>query len=202
MKIIENIEQGSPEWLQLRCGVVTASNFTAVLSKGTTRKTYLMKLVAERLTGEVPESFSNKATQWGTDHEPMARANYELETGACVNGIAFIAVDDWVGVSPDGLIGDDGLIEIKCPNTTTHIETFLSNKMPTKHKPQVQGQLWASGRQWCDFVSYDPRLPGKELFITRVVRDDDYIAEIEAAINKFVDEMKTIIEKINGKQAA
>ena len=202
MKIIENIEQGSPEWLQLRCGVVTASNFTAVLSKGTTRKTYLMKLVAERLTGEVPESFSNKAMQWGTDHEPMARANYELETGACVNEIAFIAVDDWVGVSPDGLIGDDGLIEIKCPNTTTHIETFLSNKMPTKHKPQVQGQLWASGRQWCDFVSYDPRLPGKELFISRVVRDDDYIAELEAGINKFVDEMKTIIEKINGKQAA
>lgn len=201
MQIISDIEQGSAEWLQLRCGVVTASNFGAVKSTGQARKTYMMKLAAERLTGQIGDSFSSPAMEWGTQHEPQARANYELETFNDVNEVAFVQVNEWVGVSPDGLIGEDGLIEIKCPNTNTHIETVLSGKMPTKHKPQVQGQLWATGRKWCDFVSFDPRLSQNQLFIVRVERDDKYIEELEQAINKFVEELQAIINQFS-KEAA
>lgn len=202
MEIIETIEQGTLEWLQLRCGMVTASNFGAVKSTGTTRHTYMMKLAAERITGEVGETFSNKAMEWGTANEPLARHAYEDDHFADVKEVAFIKVNDWVGVSPDGLVGDNGLIEIKCPNTNTHIETVLKGKMPTKHKPQVQGQLWASEREWCDFVSFDPRVPLNQLFVDRIYRDDTYIKALEEEINKFVDELQVIVHKFTKCEAA
>lgn len=201
-EILKDLEQGSDAWLQARCGVITASNFSAVISKGATRKTYLMKMAAERITGEVGENFTNKAMEWGTAHEPQARANYELETFNDVEEVGFIVANDWVGVSPDGLIGDNGLLEIKCPNTNTHIETVLSNKMPAKHKPQVQGQLLVSKREWCDFVSYDPRVPNHKLFITRVSRDEKYIKELELAIDQFTNELQEIFYKFSNKEAA
>lgn len=201
MQII-NCEQGTKEWLDLRLGKVTASKFSDVISKGVGRKTYMLKLAAEYITGEQQEFFSNKAMEWGTEHEEQARANYELEKSLFVDEVGFVLVDDWVGVSPDGMIGDDGIIEIKCPNTNTHIETVLSGKMPTKHKPQVQGQLWATGRKWCDFVSFDPRVPTNQLFIVRVNRDDEYIATLEASIDKFVSELTSIINQFQPQKAA
>lgn len=202
MEIIRGIEQGSQDWLNLRAGVVTASNFSAVISKGQMRKTYMMKLAAERLTGQLGDNFTNSAMEWGTEHEPQARANYEFETFNSVEEVTFVKVSDWVGVSPDGLIGDDGMLEIKCPNTNTHIETVIANKMPTKHKPQVQGQLWAAQRQWCDFVSFDPRLPTNQLFITRVERDEKYINELKQAIDTFVNELQEVVARFSNKEAA
>lgn len=201
MQVI-NCEQGSQEWLDLRLGKATASRFSDVISKGVGRKTYMLKLAAEYLTRQSQDNFKSSAMEWGTEHESMARANYELETGMEVSEVGFIQVSDWVGVSPDGLVGDDGLIEIKCPNTNTHIETFLSGKMPTKHKPQVQGQLWATDRKWCDFVSFDPRLPRNQLFITRVNRDDEYIKTLVDGIDLFVSQLQDMVSQFTVKEAA
>jgi len=200
MQVI-NCQQGSQEWLDLRLGKITASMFSAVISKGATRKTYMVKLAAEKLTGISQDGFSNKAMEWGTEHEDMARANYELETFNDVNEVGFVQVNEWVGVSPDGLVGEDGLIEIKCPNSNTHIDTVLGGKMPTKHKPQVQGQLWATNRKWCDFVSFDPRMPSKQLFIVRVERDEEYIAMLKAEVEKFRSQLEDMVNHFQIKEA-
>jgi len=200
MQVI-NCQQGSQEWLDLRLGKITASMFSAVISKGVTRKTYMVKLAAEKLTGISQDGFSNKAMEWGTEHEDMARANYELETFNDVNEVGFVQVNEWVGVSPDGLVGEDGLIEIKCPNSNTHIDTVLGGKMPTKHKPQVQGQLWATRRKWCDFVSFDPRMPSKQLFIVRVERDEEYIAMLKAEVEKFRSQLEDMVNQFQIKEA-
>ncbi|MEE9459626.1 MAG: lambda exonuclease family protein [Candidatus Bathyarchaeia archaeon] len=202
MQIIEEIEQGSDEWHELRREVITASRFKDVMSKGAgkTRKSYLYQLAAESITGEVAESYTNDAMQWGTETEPQARAMYELESSNTVKEIAFIKHDSKnVGVSPDGLIGDDGLVEIKCPKTTTQIETFLSGKMPSYHKAQVQGQLWISERQWLDFVSFDPRIDGDaSYFCVRIERDEEYILELEKACDEFSAELTNTIKKLRG----
>jgi len=200
MQTTRDIEQGTDEWLALRLGVVTASKFKDVLAggKGLTRLSYMRQLAAETLTGAPIESFKSSAMEWGNETEPQAKAMYELLTASEVEEIAFIKHDSInVGVSPDGLVGDNGLIEIKCPNSTTQIETFLKGKMPTGHIPQVQGQLWISEREWCDFVSFDPRINGKSSFFKiRIERDDKYIQELETKVKFFNEELNEMINKL------
>ena len=202
MEIIETIEQGSPEWHELRRGVITASRFKDVMAKGAgkTRKSYMVELAAEILSSEVNHLEPNKYMQWGTETEPKAREYYEFVSDNTVKEVAFIKHATLnCGVSPDGLIDDNGGIEIKCPKTTTQIETFLSGKMPSSHKAQVQGCLWVSGREFWDFVSFDPRIDGESsYFIERIYRDEEYIKELEAAVIAFDEELQQMVLKLKG----
>jgi len=198
------IEQGSQEWLALRAGKVTASKVSDVMSAITTAgyRNYLADLVVERLTGNKTESFTNAAMQWGVDQEPLARAEYEVKTGNFVDQVAFVDHPTIInfGCSPDGLVGDDGLIEIKCPNTATHIDYVMQDKVPTKYIPQIQCQLAVTGRKWCDFVSFDPRLPdGLQILIVRLERDDEYIEKLEARVIKFLDEVNSAVNGLKEK---
>jgi putative phage-type endonuclease len=200
MIIHRDIEQGSTEWHEMRLGYVTASRFKDVLAggKGLTRNAYMMQLAAEFLTGQKEESYSNSAMEWGTATEPQARSMYELNNMLDVEQVTFITHDDIkAGYSPDGLVNDNGLVEIKCPKTTTHIETVLSGKMPTGHIPQVQGGLWISEREWLDFVSFDPRInSNKSFFCVRVYRDDEYIKNLESEIIRFNNDLHDLIYKL------
>lgn len=199
------LEQGSDEWKRARLGHVSASNVAAVMSRtkdgkeSATRRAYKIKLVAERLTGSAQESYKNAAMEWGNEQEPFARMAYEAEKNIFVEKTGFWKhpYKNWIGVSPDGLVGEDGLIEIKCPNTTTHLEYLWDDVVPTEYRKQIQMQLWVTGRQWCDFVSYDPRLPKKnQLFIKRCQRDEELINEMEIEVEKFLAEIQAIINKL------
>jgi putative phage-type endonuclease len=188
------IIQGSPEWFAARLGRVTASRVADVIAKtksgpSASRANYMAQLIAERLTGVCAETFTNAAMQWGTDMEPEARAAYEFHCDAEVLQVGFVAHPTIAmsGASPDGLIGDLGMLEIKCPNTATHIETLLGQTVPGKYVTQMQWQMACTGRSWCDFASYDPRLPEHmRLFVSRVERDGTmievsaFLAEIDA----------------------
>lgn len=206
-QIYANLEQGSDAWRAARLGHVSASSVADVMSKGKTegsesdtRKSYRMKIVAQRLTGDSGDTYTNAAMEWGTEQEPFARMAYEAARNVMVDKTGFWLhpTIPWVGVSPDGLVGDDGLVEIKCPNTTTHLEWVFSGKAPAKHMKQIQCQLWVMGRQWCDFVSYDPRLPQRNrLFIVRVPRDEKMIAQMEADVVKFLAEVDEMIQLLN-----
>lgn len=200
--------QGSPEWFAVRCGRVTASRAKDVLAKiktgeAASRKNYRAQLVAERLTGVVAESFESDAMRWGTECEPAARAAYEALTGSLVEQVAFVHHAQWMaGASPDGLVDDDGLIECKCPNTATHIETILKGMSPD-HIPQIQFQLWITCRAYCDFVSYDPRMPEHlQLTVQRIVRDQDYIEQLAAEVKVFLDEVDQVIAQLNQRKVA
>lgn len=201
------LEQGTDEWKAARLGHVSASNVAAVMSKtkdggeSATRRTYKIKLVAERMTGLAQETYKNAAMEWGNEQEPFARMAYESIEGLLVDKTGFWKhpSKEWIGVSPDGLVGDDGLIEIKCPNTTTHLEYLWDEVVPTEYRKQIQMQLWVTGRQWCDFVSYDPRLPPKnQLFIKRCERDEKLIATMEQEVDVFLGEIQAIIDKLKG----
>lgn len=194
--IIHEIEQRSDKWQSLRAGRITASCFDKVLSSGTTRNTYMLQILAERLTGLPEDSYSNSYMEWGIENEPFAREYYELLNDVQVQEVGFVELDEWVGVSPDGLIVEDGTLEIKCPKTTTHLDYILKNKLPSKYKPQVQGQLWVTDRKWCDFISFDPRVKDRPYFCIRVERDQKYISELEQACNKFVEELKEKLQTI------
>ncbi len=196
MEIID-CAQGSDEWYRARLGMITASEFHSVLNKKTGRGTYMMKLAAERLTLMSQDTYSNANMEWGKEHEEEARECYELIMSAEIRQVGFVKHSDWVGASPDGLIGEDGLIEIKCPNSTTHITNIIKNKMPTTYIPQVQGLLWVTERKWCDFVSYDPRVMCNPLFNVRINRDEDYISNLQAETKKFIKELKEIIAKVD-----
>ena len=192
------MEQGSPEWLALRAGKVTASRVSDVMAKTTTAayQNYMADLIAERLTGQKAESFTNAAMQWGVDKEPQARVEYEIKTGLLVEQVAFVEhpTIQMFGCSPDGYVGDDGLIEIKCPNTSTHIDYIRQDKAPTKYVNQMQCQMAVTGRKWCDFVSFDPRLPEKlQLFIVRLDRDDKYISKMESVVQEFLNEVTSAV---------
>jgi putative phage-type endonuclease len=199
------IIQGSSEWFYQRLGKVTASRVADVIAKtktgySTSRDNYMAQLVVERLTFTKQESYTNAAMQWGTDQEPFARAAYEATKGVMVEEVGFVRhpTIEWAGASPDGLVGDDGCIEIKCPNTLTMIETMLSQKVPGKYFTQMQFQLACTGRKWCDYVVFDPRMPAKaQFFVKRVDRDDTYIAEIEAEIVKFLVEVQFQVNQLN-----
>lgn len=201
------IEQGSIEWFAERCGKVTASRVADVIARtktgfGASRANYMAQLVAERLTGTVAESFSNAAMQWGTDMEPEARATYEFFTNATVEPASFVkhpTIGD-AGASPDGYVGADGLIEIKCPITATHIETLLSGSVAGKYVTQIQWQLACTKRQWCDYVSYDPRMPATmSTFIQRVPRDPGMIASLEADVIDFLNELRLTVHRLKAK---
>jgi putative phage-type endonuclease len=182
--------QGTDEWRAARAGKITASRLCDVMAKiktgeAATRRAYRWELLTERLTGLPCESYTNRAMEWGTAHEPEAREAYEAETGNLVEQVGFLLHPDYpmVGCSPDGMIGKDGGLEIKCPHSSVvHVQT-LKGGMPSEHKPQVQGTLWITGRTWWDFVSFDPRMPeGLRLYVERIQRDEAYIAELAAEV--------------------
>ena len=195
MKIID-CQQQSEEWFAARLGKVTASKFSEVLNKKTGRGLYMRKLAAEILTGLAEESFHNKIMDNGAETEAEAKEYYSKLFGVEVNLVGFIEKDEWIGCSPDGLIGDDGTIEVKCPLGSTHIDYIIRNTMPPVYVPQIQGQLWVTGRQWCDFVSYVPAMSSKPLHSIRIKRDDEYILNLEAETNIFIKELKELIAKI------
>ena len=193
------IEQGTEAWLQLRLGKCTASRVADIMAKTKTgvsasRGNYLIELALQRVTGNIEPSYTNDAMAWGTATEPQARVDYEVKTGNFVDQIAFVEhpTIEWFGCSPDGLVGNDGLIEIKCPNSATHWATIKDGKPPNKYVIQMQTQMACTNRQWCDFVSFDPRMPERsQLFICRVERDQTMIDEIEAEIKKFLSEVES-----------
>lgn len=197
-------EQGSAEWLEIRLGKVTASRVSDVIAKtksgySTSRANYMAQLVAERLTGKPQESYSNAAMQWGVDTEPLARSAYEFRTDATVTPAWFIDHPKipMTGASPDGLIGDVGLVEIKCPQTATHIETLLGKSIPSKYEAQMMWQMACTGAMWCDFVSFDPRLPeSMRLFTARLHRDDAKIKELEKEITTFLSELDAKVKAL------
>ena len=199
--------QRSEAWINARLGKVTASRVADLMAKTKTgysasRANYMAQLVCERLTGQQQESYSNAAMQWGTDTEPQARAAYEFLTDAVVEETGFVmhpTIPDF-GASPDGLIGAEGMLEIKCPNTATHLDTLLSETVPGKYVTQMQVQMACSGRAWCDFVSFDPRLPAElQMWVRRVPRDDEAIAEIEAETVKFLGELAEKVAALKSK---
>lgn len=204
------MEQRSPEWYEARLGRVTASRVADIVAKtktgySTSRANYMAELICERLTGVQGASYASAAMQWGTDTEPMARAAYEGTVGSLVIETGFVPHGSiaMAGASPDGLIEDDGLVEIKCPITATHIETLLGQSVPGRYVTQMQWQMACTGRKWCDFVSFDPRMPEKmQLFIKRVDRDNAAIAELEREVVNFINELESKIaqlkEKTNG----
>jgi putative phage-type endonuclease len=203
------ISQGSPEWFLQRLGKVTASRVADVIAKTKTgvsasREGYCVELALERLTGQRQESFTNGAMQWGTDTEPKARAAYEAKTGAMVEEVAMISHPsiELCGASPDGLIDADGLIEIKCPNSATHAKTLLLGKPDGKYITQMMWQMACTGRQWCDFVSFDPRFPEHlQLFVARVPKDAAVIADLEKQVTEFLQEVAATVEKLNNLKA-
>ena len=207
-------EQRSPEWFAQRLGKVTASRVADVIAKtktgwGASRANYMAELVAERLTGVQATQYSNAAMQWGTETEPSARDAYSFYADVDVVEVGFIEHPRiaMTGASPDGLVGDAGLVELKCPNTATHIETLLGDPIPAKYITQMQWQMACTGRQWCDWVSYDPRLPGSmHLFVQRVSKDNEAIAELETAVADFLAELEAKVcalrERYEQKAAA
>ena len=195
--IIVDCIQGSEEWFEVRLGMVTASNFFKVLNKKTGRGLYMRKLCAERLTGCREESYKNDIMDKGSETEQEARKYYETVNDCKVEQVGFVMRDEWVGGSPDGLIDKPGLLEIKCPLSSTHIEIILSGKMPSLHIPQVQGLLWITDRLWCDFVSYDPKVLSQPMFCVRIERDQDYFIKLAGEVGVFVNELKAMIAKID-----
>lgn len=196
--------QGTDAWLQSRLGKVTASRLADVIANGKTgeaacRADYRAALVAERLTGKQAESFSNSSMKWGVEAEPMARAAYEARMGYFVaeTGMVDHPTVAMTGASPDGLVGEAGLIEAKCPETKNHIATILSGKAPEKYIPQMQWQMACTGRQWCDFISFDPRMPPDlQLFTVRVMRDDVLIAVYEFKVIQFLAEVADTVVRL------
>jgi putative phage-type endonuclease len=195
------MEQRSDEWFMARLGKATASRFNDIMSTtktgyGAGRKNYRAELVIERLTGEKIENYTNSFMQWGIDNEPTARLAYESESGDIVKDATFVqhALLD-AGASPDGYIGDDGILEIKCPNSATHIQTLQSKKIPYQYIAQVQGQMWITGRAWAKFVSFDPRMPiNAQIIIIDVPRDDEYIEKLEKEVTSFLEEVEAEFE--------
>lgn len=193
--------QGSPEWIAARVGSLGASRIADAVAKtktgwGASRKNLMAELIAERLTGAPTESFTNAAMKWGTETEPQARAAYSFFHDVDVIEIGLVRHPKIAGThaSPDGLVGTEGLLEIKCPNTATHLETLLGASVPDKYAVQMQWQMACTGRQWCDFVSFDPRMPERMRFWERrVVRDAARITELENAVRDFLIEMEGMI---------
>ena len=203
--MIEKVEQGTPEWFAARLGNVTASRVADVIAKtksgySASRENYMAQLICERMTNTVAESYTNAAMQWGTETEPLARAAYESFADVLVDEVGYIAhpTIERAGASPDGLVGVFGLLEIKCPNTATHIDTLISEQVPTKYITQMQWQMSCTGRTWADFVSFDPRLPsGLQMFVKRVEFDAEYVAMLKEEVTKFLTELDAKISKLN-----
>lgn len=224
-EMIPNQQQGTENWKLARAGSATGSRFADIIKKGrnanvelAARRDYRLQLISERLTGQPYENFKAKEVDWGKENEPLARMAYEIEKGILVEEVGFQQHEaiEWCGVSPDGLVGEDGMIEIKCPyNPGIHLETYLKGSavfakallnlevkgddtpVPDEYMPQVQGNLWVLKRQWCDFISYDPRYPKHlQLYVFRVQRDEAMIALIEAEVKKFLYEVEDAVSRL------
>lgn len=191
------LEQGSDEWKALRLGKATASRMADICARtktgwGASRANYAAQLIAERLTGVVAESYTNAAMEWGTATEAEARSVYSMFHGVTVDLVDFVPHEtiEMSGASPDGLVGTDGLVEIKCPSTATQIETLLKGAVPEKYILQMHWQMACTGRRWCDFVSYDPRMPENlRLFVKRIERDALLIMDLEDKVREFLAEV-------------
>lgn len=202
---MDEIVQGSPEWFATRCGKVTASRIADVLAKGrggeesASRRNYKAELVCERLTGKKTEGFTTKAMADGVDREPLARALYEAKYAVFVDEIAFVPhpTIPMSGASPDGLVSEEGAIEIKSPQMATHIDYFKAGIPVAKYIPQMAWQLACTGRKWVDFISFNPDFPDYlQLFVVRYHRNEDYIREIESEVMKFLKEVDEEVIKL------
>jgi putative phage-type endonuclease len=197
------MDQRSPEWFAERLGKVTASRMADVVAKtakgyGASRANYMAELVVERLTGKPTEGFTNAAMQWGTDQEPFARDAYSAKTGELVTEVGFVnhpRIEN-AGASPDGIVGA-GLVEIKCPNTASHIEYLMSKEPPQKYYYQMQWQMACAMAEFCDWVSYDPRMPQElQLLIVRIYRDEDCVKMLEAEVETFLSELDAKVKAL------
>lgn len=199
--------QGSPEWLEARAGSLGASQVADAIAKtktgwGASRANVMATLITERLTGKPAETYTNSAMQWGTQTEPDARAAYEFMRDVDVQLVGIVKHPTIIGThaSPDGLVGDTGLIEIKCPSSATHLETLLSESIPGKYITQMQWQMCVTGRLWCDYVSFDPRMSANmQIWIHRVHRDNKMIAELDEQVREFLREMQQKIDLLQSK---
>jgi putative phage-type endonuclease len=198
------IVQGSDAWHQQRLGRVTASRVADVIAKtksgySASKDNYMAQLICERLTGQKTESFTNAAMAHGVENEPLARSAYENFADVMVEEVGFVQHPkiEQAGASPDGLVGLFGMLEIKCPNTATHIDTLLTQTVPTKYITQMQWQMRCCERQWCDYVSFDPRLPQDlQLFVKRIDFDASYVATLEEEVNLFLKELDDKVTKL------
>jgi putative phage-type endonuclease len=202
---MSDIEQRTEEWFAARLGKVTASKVSDVMAKtktgySATRESYMTQLVCERLSGQKAESFTNAAIQHGIDTEPLARSAYEAYADVMVEEVGFVQHPriEMAGASPDGYVGLFGCIEIKAPQTSTHIETLLTEAIPSKYYAQMQWQMACAQRQWCDYVSFDPRIrQDLQLFVKRVEFDAPYVATLEEEVIKFLKEVDEKVSKLN-----
>lgn len=208
--MLAELKQGSAEWLAARCGSLGASAVHESIARtktgwGASRANIRVRLVAERLTGQPQDTFQNAAMAWGNEQEANARAAYAFLQSALVQevGIYKHPSIDWTHASPDGLAECNGLIEIKCPNTATHIETLKSQSIAGKYITQMNWQMACTGRDWCDFVSFDPRMPDDlQFWCKRIDRDDKAIAELEEQVAEFLAEVQADIDALNNLRAA
>ena len=193
-------EQGSDEWYAVKLGKVSASHFSEVLAKGAgkTKTAYLFRLLGERLSGDAYEAYSNKTMDRGIEVESEARTYYEALYDV-VEQVGFVQLNDDVGCSPDGLVGNDGLLEIKSPQPNTHLTYIYNDRLPPVYKPQAQGNLWIAERKWCDFISFDPRVKARPFWKHRVFRDESFIKELAIQVQVFVSELKELEAKIINK---
>ena len=195
--LVSNFEQGSNEWLQSRLGKPTASNFGKLITPtgkpSTSAEGYINELIAQKITGELPEFYTNAAMERGNELEPAAKALYEFINGVEVVEVGLCLHDEFeCGASPDALVGDDGGLEVKCPLPHTHVAYLRDGKVPSKYIPQIQGCLWITGREWWDFMSYHPAM---EDLIVRVERDNEYIKKLADQVERAVDIIKTESKK-------
>lgn len=201
------MEQRTEEWHQARLGKVTASRVADVMAKtkagyGASRANYMAELIVERLTGRPGDSFQSPAMTWGTNTEPLARAAYEAHKGVLVEEVGFVPhpTIPMAGASPDGLVDMDGLVEIKCPNTATHIETLMTGNVPLKYVFQMHWQMICTGREWCDFVSFDPRMPeGMQLFVARYMHSTDTASDLTKEVTAFLKELDEKVSALKEK---
>lgn len=210
--LVDDLIQGTPEWLQTRCGMATGSRIGAAIKKigktkehpeGTRysaeRETYLWEVICERLTGRTADHFVNDAMLWGTENEPLAVAAYENRTQTIVESVGFAIHPriKWFGSSPDGLIGTEGCLEVKCPTSATHLRWIIDGVVPDEHIAQMKAEMSCAERQWCDFVSYDPRMPKElRLFVRRLERDEAMIQELEREVEIFLAEVDVMLETL------
>lgn len=203
-------QQRTAAWRAARLGKVTASRIADVIARtksgySAARATYAAQLVCERLTGTTAENFVSAAMQWGIDNEGWARLRYEFEQDVDIQLVGFLdhPTLPFSGASPDGLVAEDGLVEFKCPNTTTHLATLIGEPPPNKHLAQVQWQMAVTGRRWCDLVSYDPRAPfALQFFTQRIHRDEAIIGALEEEVQTFLVEVAETLRRLEAAAAA
>lgn len=205
------MKQGTEEWFAARLGIPTASRFGDIMANGrggqpsASRKNYMAQLLLERLTGTRQETFQSTAMLWGTEQEPFAREAYEAASGELVEECGLVTFEEgrgMVGASPDGLVGEDGLLEIKCPEPAQSLQNALDGLYHEKYKWQVQGQLLVTGRKWCDFVVFDPRLPEQmQYHCTRIAADNKALDELAAGLDAFINELNNMENQLRSKYA-